>query len=91
MSAEIGIVSEFEFSTKSSDDIKVQRAPSPEAPIVMAARAWALAFQARQRGTAMASEGAELALYDAVADVSELKRAELALYEVVLASEQIAK
>lgn len=91
MSSEIGIVSEFEFSTKSSGDIKVQRAPSPEPPIVMAARAWALAFEARQRGTATPSEGAELALYDAVADVSELKRAELALYEVVLASEQITK
>ncbi|HKX08045.1 MAG TPA: hypothetical protein VJN67_07610 [Stellaceae bacterium] len=89
MSSEISTV--CEFSIKSSDDIEVQRAASPEAPIVMAARAWALAFEARQRGTAAASEGAELALYDAAADVTALKRAELALYEVVLASEQIAK
>jgi hypothetical protein len=57
----------------------------------MAARAWALAFEARQRGTVTPSEGAELALYDAVADVNELKRAELALYRVILSSEQIAK
>ena len=91
MSAESGTLSEFEFSTKFSGDIKVQRAPVPEAPIVMAARAWALAFEARQRGTASPSEGAELALYDAVADVGALKRAELALYEVVLAAEQFAK
>ena len=89
MPLEIGAMRES--STKASEDIKVRRAPSPEAPIVTAARAWALAFEARQRATATPSEGAELALYDAAADVTALKRAELTLYEVVLASEQIAK
>jgi hypothetical protein len=89
MYSEIGTVSES--ATKLSHEIRVRRSPSPEAPIVMAARAWALAFEARQRGTATPSEGAELALYDAVADVNELKRAELALYHVILTSEQIAK
>lgn len=89
MSSEVDILREF--STKSSGDIKTERAPGSEVPIVMAARAWALAFEARQRGAATPSDGAELALYDAVADVTALKRAELALYEVVLAAEQIAK
>lgn len=89
MSLEIG--AKCELSTKASDDIRVRRAPSPEEPIVIAARAWALAFEARRRGATTASDGAELALYDTAADVSALKRAELTLYEVVLASEQIAK
>ena len=81
----------YELCSAAADDIKVRRGPNPEGSIVMAARAWALAFEARQRQAATPSEGAELALYEAVADVTELRKAELALYQVILASEQSGK
>jgi hypothetical protein len=75
-----------------SDEIAVRRVPESAESIVAAARVWALAFEARRREVSMPSaEGAELALYDALSDVSELTRAELALYEAVLTADLIAK
>jgi len=71
-----------------ADDIEVRRAPGHEAAIVAAARAWARALQAMQRGQTIRAdaESAELALYDALADADALKSAEFALYQAVLAS-----
>ena len=77
---------------ETSDEIAVRRVPEPGESIIAAARVWALAFEARRRAVAMPStEGAELALYDVLSDVTELERAELALYEAVLAADLIAK
>jgi len=77
--------------SSASNEIEVRRAQDPEAAIVAAARAWAMAFEARQQNSAPPGEGAELALYDALADVTALKRAELALYQAILASELMSK
>jgi len=77
--------------SSASSEIEVRRAQDPEAAIVTAARAWAMAFEAKQRQAPAPGEGAELALYDALADVTALKRAELALYQAILASELISK
>ena len=74
-------------ATERTDEIRVRRAPDPQASIVAAARAWALAFEARRGQPAKPGEGAELALYDALADDAELKKAELALYQAILAAE----
>lgn len=74
-----------------SNEIEVRRAQDPEAAIVTAARAWAMAFEAKQRQAPTPGEGAELELYDALADVTALKRAELALYQAILVSELIPK
>ncbi|MGH7123630.1 MAG: hypothetical protein ACREFI_04605 [Stellaceae bacterium] len=81
-----------EPSTQASDEIKVRRASEPEGSIVSAARAWALAFEARQCDAATPSGGdSELALHHALANATELKRAELALYQAILASDLTAK
>jgi len=71
-----------------ADDIEVHRAPDHEASIVAAAKAWACALQAMQRKKTLGEddETAELALYDALASADALSSAELALYQVVLAS-----
>jgi hypothetical protein len=71
-----------------ADDIEVRRAPDHEASIIAAAKAWARARQAMQRRKNPGEDGetAELALYDALADADALRSAELALYQVVLAS-----
>jgi hypothetical protein len=71
-----------------ADDIEVRRESGGEAPIVAAAKAWACALQAMQRRKNHGEDGetAELALYDALADADALRSAELALYQVVLAS-----
>ena len=69
-----------------SDDIQVRRAPGPEASIVAAAKAWARALEAKRRQETAGGETAELALYDAVSDAHALRSAELALYQVILAS-----
>jgi hypothetical protein len=71
-----------------AEDIEVRRAPDHEASIVAAAKAWARARQAMQRRKNPGEDGetAELALYDALADADALRSAELALYQVVLAS-----
>jgi len=71
-----------------ADDIEVRRSPDHEASIVAAAKAWARARQAMQRKKTLGEDGetAELALYDALAGADALSSAELALYQVVLAS-----
>jgi len=74
-----------------SGEIEVRRASALEAGIMTAARAWAAAFEARQRQEAAPGEGAELALHDALAEITALKRAELALYQAILTSELVAK
>jgi len=73
------------------DEIEVRRAQDPDAAIVAAARAWAMAFEAKQRQAPTPGGGAEFALYDGSADVTALKRAELALYQAILAAELISK
>ncbi len=74
-----------------ADEIDVRRAPGPETAIVAAARAWARAVEAMRGRAAAPGEGAELALYDALAEVDALKTAEVALYQAVVASELISK
>ncbi len=79
-------------SIELSDEIAVRRVSEPAESIIAAARVWALAFEARQRDVARTSaESAELALYDALSDVTELKRAELALYQAVRTADLTAK
>jgi DNA-binding FadR family transcriptional regulator len=70
-----------------SDEIEVRRAPDPETAVLAAARAWARAFEAMRRQGMPTGEGAELALYDALAGKDALRSAELALYQAVLTSE----
>jgi hypothetical protein len=69
-----------------SDQIKVRREAGAEDDIVAAARSWALAFEAVQRQESAVGESSELALYEAQVGVDELKSAELALYQAVLAA-----
>ena len=86
MSPDTGVVNALPAGA--SDDIEVRRAVDPGASIAAAARRWALAFEARQRDGAMSSEeSSELALYDRVAEVDELRQAELALYQAVIAAD----
>jgi len=75
----------------SAADIQVRRAPGTEAPVLAAARAWALAFEAVRRQEATNNGSAELALYDALLEVDALKAAELALYEAVITAELTAR
>ena len=73
-------------------DITVRRAPDPNGEIVAAVRSWASAFEARHRqAQSSMSEDAELAVHDALADALELKRAELELYQAILAANLIAR
>jgi len=79
-------------SGEAHEDITVRRALEPGGSIVAAARVWALAFEAKQRDSAKPpSDDAELALYDALADDGDLKRAEVALYQAVLAADLTGK
>ncbi len=68
-------------------EIEVRRAPSADATVIAAARAWALAFEAVRRQESARAESTEIALYEALVGVDALKSAELALYEAVLGAE----
>ncbi|GEM_PF-3249013 len=72
---------------ETSRDVEVRRVRAPEKVILAAARRWALALEANQRHKleSHAAETAELALYDELAHAEELRSAERALYEVVVA------
>jgi hypothetical protein len=74
-----------------SDEIEVCRAPSAQAGVVAAARAWALAFEAVRRQESAAGESTEIVLYEALSGVDALKSAELALYQAVLAAESSSR